>query len=105
MVPMISHTASKTDPIFIATTCPADTPRFPGNRTQLAKYLHNRRLNSLGGIADHPHCPQVQVPEVDECQAKRPSARSSHSGRALGVVRVAGCSRGVTPRCIPPRPP
>src|SRR5258708_29015086 len=44
-------------------------------------------------VASYPPTPELigkKVPEVDGCPAKRASARSSHSGRALGVVRVAG---------------
>src|SRR5258708_27307762 len=44
-------------------------------------------------VASYPPTPELigkKVPEVDGCSAKRASARSSHSGRALGVVRVAG---------------
>jgi hypothetical protein len=89
MVPMIGHIASKTDPIFMTTTCPADTPRFLGIvLSSLSTWITGAKL--FGGIAGHPYCPQAQVAEVDECWAKCASARSSHSGRALGVVRAAG---------------
>src|SRR5215469_12578069 len=56
MTPMISQTASKTDAIFITYHPPGGCAAVLGDRTQLANYLDNRRLNALPSCHSRLSC-------------------------------------------------